>query len=265
MGSSNSRSNGWEKANFVLTATNAIQLLQLQNQQAAMNRKFDQAQRQQAERSFAHWRQTPDGKLYTEWKAKVSPLVVQIFQADDYWKKASRQFLIEAVSDEEREKARLEIWTETPVKHIYSMYLLIGALLALLGFFLTSMVGIYDLSRIFSVGFILLLAAWAYIAIFGTFHSFWKRENELAREQASEERVRRLGFDPLSTADWPINIWANESFNQAHRIADIVANEVTHHPSPEELIHLTHPVIVPYSRVPAEQLHPVLKKIKDSF
>ena len=265
MSSLNSRDNRWDKANFVLNATNAVQLLQLRNQQAAMNRKFDLAQQQQAERSFAHWRQTPDGKWYEEWKAQVSPLVVQIFQADEYWKRSSEKIASEAVSDQEREKDRLDLWTKTPVRHSYAWISLGIALLSLVGLFLCIRADLWGLGRIFALVLIPAFVAWVYISIFGTFHSFWKRENELAKKQASAERVRRLGFDPLSSSDWPINIWENGCFNQAHRIADIVANEVAHHPSPQELISLSYPVVVPYSKVPVEQLHPVLKDIKASF
>lgn len=237
-------------------AAQTVELESIRQQQKKIERRLDEVQREQAERSFAHWRQTPDGKTYEQWKAQAKPLISTIFALERLWAQESNKFVDSNVSPEDKESKLTGDWTDPPRKLSVMKYvgMALGVLILLVTFF--------DITDTYPDGFapIALIWLWTCVALlvgiplFGRRIPRWQELNEEAKREASIARTNRLGADPYQIKPWPMNIWSQGEGRWAKYASSLIAQEVVHHPAPEDLTMISSLTFIPPDQIPFPEL-----------
>lgn len=257
-----SQSDSWGKANFILGAANAIQLLNINQKQKQFSEQLSIAERQNAERSYAHWRQTPDGQAYETWKARVSPTIVTLIEEEQRWNSAWNKLMNDAMTPEEAKAEQTGDFISPPRKHEIVKKVLFGGFCILGIAFVLGFKGFdSQATGLAIIGFYGGILGALFISIFGRKMPFWVEENNRAREQSRIARAQRLGISPQLVGSKPISPWQGEG-TAATRAAELIANEVVHHPLPHELIEVPVPDVIPDSDIPFEQLKPLANEIR---
>lgn len=252
----------YSKANFVLSVSNAMQLLKINQDQQKLSQQLSVSERQSAERSYAHWRQTPDGKTYEAWKLQVSPIISLLSEQEKRWREAWNQLLLSSMTPEEAKAEQTGDFIAPPRKHPIVKKLLLFGFCIFPACFLISFINDPLATFVGILGFYGAMLGALVIAIFGRRMPFWIEANEKAREESRIRRAERLGVSPQTLEIRLTHPWVGSGISQSARAAELIANEIVHHPMPSELIDVTVPEVIPDSEIPFEQLKPVAEEIR---
>lgn len=256
------------RAHFALEMANSRKLRHLEKQQERIRAEMGEIERRNAERSFAHWRQSGDGQHYLAWKQKYSGLIQEIGIQDENWRSAWAAHIRTMMTPEEIRARQTGDFIEPPRKHRSVKILLIAAPVSVALWLLVSLTGLIDDETISGLS---LLTFWgslivaAAIALFGRKMPWWQEENARAKEQQSVSIAKRNGISPENLRLEPLSIWENNALESASRAAELIVNEVKHHPQPEELIAIPFPKLISEEDVPYTPMRKQLRSIRQKL
>lgn len=267
------RSDGTDWANLAANAANNAQLRSLRRENREREEREALLHRQDAERSFAHWRQTGEGKVFLEWKEKHQRQMSVVISAEKEWQEAHEEVARTIINPDDWECHRTNTWIAPPhktglFKILVAIPVVSLASAALLAFLLSAIPGFRDneslqnaLSLIFFVlvwGGIALAVAYG---VFGKKVPTWEVENAQERERRQQIRVAQMGYDPLSSEKFPPSIWKADARRSAVAFSTIVNNAVLQHPAPSDLFPIARPQLILESDVYPPQLVPHYRRI----
>lgn len=269
----NKSSKSLQLANLALSAANAANLKALRRESSERARHEALFRQQDAERSFAHWRQTEDGRTFQQWQDKYQRQVAITLAVEQQWFSAHREVAEGIIDPEDWIDAQSDTWTPPPHKTaLFKTFLWaipIGFVLAPLTSLITVTTGIDSFAII--LGAPAIIAVWVGIAgvtiygLFGKAFPSWQKENDQERSRRRGIRISQLGYDPLSESEHPPSIWKGEALHDAMKFQEIVDNTVVHHPSPSELFAFDTPQLIKESEVCPPQMVPHYRSITEEL
>lgn len=256
------------RANLVLGMANSQKLRHLEKQQAQIRAEMGEVERRNAERSFAHWRQSADGQRYLAWKQKYSGLIQEIGIQDENWRSAWAAHIRTMMTPEEIRSRQTGDYIDPPRKLRSVKILLIAAPVSVVLWLLVSLAGFIDdetISGLAVLTFWGLLIVAASIALFGRKMPWWQEKNARAKEQQMVSIAQRNGISPENLRLEPLSIWENNALEYAARAAELIANDVRHHPQPEELFAIPFPKVISEEEVPYVPMRKQLRVIRQKL
>lgn len=203
---------------------------------------------------FAQWRQTDDGRYFTDWIARAFPITDWTAKADEEWNSRWRQ-LLDGIPSAERLAHITGVWIPRTRRHAVLRCIRDAGVTA-------SLTGLVLGVVLAPVWFVLAVAgaAAAGYSWWAARDHEWAATNASAADTARRRRVEKYGFDPLAEPQRPAPPWSTHPrpFEYAVTLQTTAFAGFETHPRPEALPDPRYPELAPVESVPAA-MRPLLE------
>lgn len=244
-----------QQLNYQASETNQMMRASLESQRQQLELQIQEAKNAAAQRvkedyrSFADWRQTPDGQRFVEWCNKAGAILMTVASYDARFTAVHEGLLDEAITDADRAAVESGEWIPHSDEYKRGVALQrVGAIGAIISFF-----SIFLVPKISPLLFFGCIGLFIYGSRMKKKETGWEERNHQAMLAAKERRLAILGYDPLSGDEGP-SLFAPATLEYLASWSVAADRGFEYHTHPDSLPRLGFPPFAPRDGIRAPKL-----------